>query len=1430
MSTKVVKYNIQAVDNYSDVLGRLESKFDASAKATMSMTDKLTELVDLLGSGMSSAAQKSAQAMDGMLSKTVESTKSAYQAIDETYQKIEERSKFAATAIAVAVGAILAGTLAGALYTVYKIIKEVSGFVAGLFTGDSYKNKYAEDLVAATKANEALALSLGTTASQASIVNEAFIAGGKSASDYATMLQTVYGQARSGNAEYERLGVAVKDQNGNFLAQEKILSNVNDVLNKYKEGWDRNQAAAALGVASAAAVAGAVALQAKGFDRARETLEAYGLVLGPLQTERAKEFEAATRAFTHNADLTADGFKRAIGDNIMPLLSDLADFFKDGWPKIVGVFRYTMAGVTTLIQGFVNALYLFTEPIVAIFETAGRSAVALGRAVWAGLKGNFGEAQTILDEARAGIATRWGEAFDGIAARSQKTWDNITLAWGMDDKGPAAAAEKAGKAWEASAKKTEQASESAYDKLMADIKKKIAGVQEELVFSRKLTEGEKILLDLQNNRYDQMSEKEKEAIENGAKLLEQLEMQLRLRANLKLNIQAQFEAQAEYDDAMSRQLETTGQSIKQGYERNEQLKIEIESIGKTASARDIAALGIEKESMLRGVLDQGQRANIENIFAEREALLKSKEAIEQQQVGFKSWFDLLEGGFKSAINGAKSFGDYIKNGLKNALYELVARPFIIQIAAQLSGASSNVVASALGGGQGGIGSILSSLFGGGGGAGGPSVSTAISNVSGAFSTFSTMLGQGAGIMQSASVATAGLGSSIAALSGPIAAVIAGSIAASRLSRSIGGALGMTPRQQERAGNWGYLGIIPGLIGGALSRPGGDKQEGGSWQRFGAGGTMDAQAYYGGFPGWTSYQHRGSNQYSDNVSKFVGNAGTAYFDIMRRLGGTSQGLTFGLDYDRDPKGTANPRMWSTLLDAMGNKLFQNFREFGRDADPNAELGTEAQRLLIAALKASEMPEAIKKLFADVDAASITGEAATKLIDTALEYAKAFEEMQAMIAGVQDAIDGLNSNGLGALRRTMDALASDVEKADVAYRALRGGDDPLAEVEAQKALMSAIMNRYNTEKKLIDDLSAQLDNIRSGQYDFRRGMQNRMNNIGFGSDNSFTALTRLGVQRGQINDTTDPTRRLAYINAALATLDDYVQEGRDAIARRFELLNREQQRQVDIQQRAISARTEGLQRELELLGDMRSVADSAAAAIRALTYSGSNPLSAGGRYDLAGRDIESLKTRLAGASGADKGNIANQLIQALQGRLSQAGELFQRPDDNYLAAYNETIRMLAEVEGIAKTDAERAIELQAQIEALTVEGNALSQSLVDYAAQQEAAQREFYASVLPMYEGLGNQGELTYALLEASGQAQLDVASRHLGVAEASRNLLSEMLGALNELRAPSGTLGGQRKGGGGEQVVVIQIDGREFGRAVVNSVSDNRRVVAQLVAS
>lgn len=353
----------------------------------------------------------------------------AYAGTQTYLQKTEDFVVAKGKAIAISLAITAVSAAAGAVYAAYKVVSGTLGFVKGLFTGESYKADSIDRLIARNKE-----------------LIERQTAAKKESAD---MDYRVTKSMRENGAELDRLGIKYKDQDGRLLSHREYLQNVKKGLEEYASGYDRVQAAQAIGVGSLEEVAAALkdndAEQAKVNDR----LDQYLLRIGPQGQAEITRYEKAIKAFNEEMQRTSDGFSQAIADSIMPALTDLAEYFQNGWPFAVRWFRGSLATITSLFYGLKMAADVALEAIRAGVQVTGEMIAGVASATVKAFRGDFSGAADDMKRAwqLSGIAV--SQALDQVAKDAEKNRDRMALAFGLDGLKPGAVAppDKGKKTW-----------------------------------------------------------------------------------------------------------------------------------------------------------------------------------------------------------------------------------------------------------------------------------------------------------------------------------------------------------------------------------------------------------------------------------------------------------------------------------------------------------------------------------------------------------------------------------------------------------------------------------------------------------------------------------------------------------------------------------------------------------------------------------------------------------------------------------------------------------------------------------------------------------------------------------------------------------------------------------------------------------------------
>lgn len=361
----------------------------------------------------------------------------------------------AAKAVAASAGEALAS-----LYLVYK----ASDFLVGLVTGASYKSENIDALIALNNQVKSLQGSLKVSAQEAHAYADAMARLGVDSGDVVSVHEGIEKAVRDNTDELDRLGVKYKDANGVLLTHEQILGNVKSKLDEYADGYDRTAAASAIGVGSYAKVNAALQVNAAELEKSKARLDEYQLAIGPETQAAVAAYEQAMRDFNNESQLTAQGFKRAIADSIMPILTDLAVSLKDGFPFAVRAFRGSVATVTSLFYGLQMSASMAVRAISGAVDGLTSVFAGMGRAAAAALRGDFSGAGDAIKAGIAGAGDAASDTFDKMVADAMIAQKRIGMAWGQDDRtqslGEARGADtkvRSGKAWVAKPKEEKPA-------------------------------------------------------------------------------------------------------------------------------------------------------------------------------------------------------------------------------------------------------------------------------------------------------------------------------------------------------------------------------------------------------------------------------------------------------------------------------------------------------------------------------------------------------------------------------------------------------------------------------------------------------------------------------------------------------------------------------------------------------------------------------------------------------------------------------------------------------------------------------------------------------------------------------------------------------------------------------------------------------------
>lgn len=399
-----------------------------TAKTDSQVAEHMASVADATDSAFSAMREAMTKAMDAVRAEVKAMAADAGEAFGDAQKKAKEWS----VATGVAIGVVATALGVGALYTAFRLVETGSKFLVGLLNGEAYKTKFIDDLKAMNDEVEKWQSNLEVGAATAQAYALAGERIGVSAEDIGTALDLATRAAREHTDEMDRLGVAYKDQSGQLLQGRELLEAIDKTLQQYTEGWDRNAAAQALGFERASQVHNALRITRDEVASTEAKLREYNLIIGQEGQEAISRYDGALQEFFENAKLTSQGFSKVIADVTMPVLTDLAIFFKEGFPGAVAVFRYTMATIATLMQGVSMSIKIAIEIIKAAWNELTTSVSAAGQVLWKAAHGDFAGAVEVMKKSSRDADDAWSKAFANMEADAIQTQKNIAQAWQLN--------------------------------------------------------------------------------------------------------------------------------------------------------------------------------------------------------------------------------------------------------------------------------------------------------------------------------------------------------------------------------------------------------------------------------------------------------------------------------------------------------------------------------------------------------------------------------------------------------------------------------------------------------------------------------------------------------------------------------------------------------------------------------------------------------------------------------------------------------------------------------------------------------------------------------------------------------------------------------------------------------------------------------------
>ena len=339
-----------------------------------------------------------------------------------------------------------------------------------------------------TKESLSLSKQLGISATEASYLAMGIDDVGGTTDDLVTASRGLTRQLKSNEDAVAGLGVKTRDSQGNLRTLKDIMLDAVKAVNEHTLGTDRNLAAQAAFGRGVTGTSSVLKLSEKGMSDSREQADRLNLVVGK-QSVAAYE---AYRVAMDDASDTVQAVKKSVGSVLMPVLTELANWFSAIGPAAVVTFRGVLGGLVTPFWALVTVVkvlwdYLsgLAKAMLGVFQGFNSAISGLVE----GLRtGDFSNLADALKGTWTSLGKNYGDTVDKMVSDTKegasKIWQLFANEDAVDDP-------KKGKSYVATDKQAAAAALAARQRLEADLyKMKLDGIKKSLEESDRLLKDE----------------------------------------------------------------------------------------------------------------------------------------------------------------------------------------------------------------------------------------------------------------------------------------------------------------------------------------------------------------------------------------------------------------------------------------------------------------------------------------------------------------------------------------------------------------------------------------------------------------------------------------------------------------------------------------------------------------------------------------------------------------------------------------------------------------------------------------------------------------------------------------------------------------------------------------------------------------------------
>lgn len=313
----------------------------------------------------------------------------------------------------------------GRLIDIKGMVVRAMGQLIGALASGAFLRASIREVYDLTDNAEKLGRQLGITATEAGVLRTAIDDAYIPADQFDAAVRGLTLRLRTNRDEIEAMGVRTRETNGETRNMRDILLDALRAVEKYKEGTDRNLAAQVFFGRGVSDVSRLVELNSQRIDDAREKQRALQSVVGE---QNVRAFNAYKAAMNDAGDVMS-AVRKVTGEQLMPMLTDLANWFASTGPAAVQYIKTSLAELTTVIRAVGLVANAIETIVVAAFESMGTAGATYARAAWQAITLDFKGAGETLSKGFQSVRDRAKGVWEGVVADAKEFRSKIEDAW-----------------------------------------------------------------------------------------------------------------------------------------------------------------------------------------------------------------------------------------------------------------------------------------------------------------------------------------------------------------------------------------------------------------------------------------------------------------------------------------------------------------------------------------------------------------------------------------------------------------------------------------------------------------------------------------------------------------------------------------------------------------------------------------------------------------------------------------------------------------------------------------------------------------------------------------------------------------------------------------------------------------------------------------